>query len=135
MKATTVIKKATKGINQFYNPRSAWNKGVKAYAVELLEKLQERAEYGSIEPDDLTSPKMLEKALLNGAYSWNEYSEGGCSQIYDEDIAKRLCTPSELKITRNGERNPNKRESWIDCQARALYQAANLVKSYIKSYL
>ena len=48
--------------------------------------------------------------------------------IYDEDIAKRVCTPSELKKTRNGERRPNSSEEWLDTQARALYQAASLVR-------
>lgn len=44
--------------------------------------------------------------------------------IYNGDIAKLLCSPSELKRTRNGERRPNNREEWLDTQARALAQAA-----------
>ena len=98
------------------NPRSAWNRGVKAYALELLEDLPHNVEYGST--------KSLEADLLNGARDWNQYSWGGSSLIYDEDIAKRLCTPSELKKTRNGERRPNGREEWLDVQGRALWQAA-----------
>lgn len=47
--------------------------------------------------------------------------------IYNADIAERLCCPSELKKTRNGERRPNNREEWLDTQARALYQAASRV--------
>lgn len=99
------------------NPRSAWSRGVKTYALELLEELPENVEYGSIQS--------LKADLLNGARDWSQYSWGGCSLIYDEDIAKRLCTPSELKKTRNGERRPNSREEWLDTQARALNQAAN----------
>lgn len=102
------------------NPRSAWNRGVKAYALELLEELPKNVEYGSIQ-----SP---EADLLNGARDWNQYSWGGCSLIYDEDIAKRVCTPSELKKTRNGERRPNSREEWLDTQARALSQAARHIR-------
>ena len=49
------------------------------------------------------------------------------SLIYNEDIAERLCTPSELKKTRHGERRPNAREEWLDTQARALFQAYNLI--------
>jgi len=97
MKATTVIKKATKGINQFYNPRSAWDKGVKAYAVELLEKLQEQAEGNYIALDDLYSTNILNKAMLNGAENWVHYSEGGNAIIWDEEIMQRLCTASEFK--------------------------------------
>lgn len=41
----------------------------------------------------------------------------------DYDIAKRLCNPTELKRTDNGRLDPNKREQWLDTQARALYQA------------
>ena len=97
------------------NPRSAWNKGVKTYALEILEGMPRNVEYGSIES--------LEADTLNGARDWKQYSWGGCSLIYGEDIAKRLCTPSELKKTRNGERRPNGKEEWLDVQARALRQA------------
>ena len=71
---------------------------------------------------------MLQKELLNGADNWRQYSEGGCALIYDADIAERLCSPSELKRCKGGERQPNSRENWIECQARALGQAANLVR-------
>ena len=107
--------------------RSAWDKGVTAYALDLLDGLQESIDCGTLDSADLIAPKDLHKALLNGAGSWSEYSWGGCSLIYDSDIAERLCTPSELKRTRNGERRPNSREEWLDTQARALYQAANMI--------
>ena len=99
--------------------RSAWNRGVHAYAIELVESLDASA--------DLSNERLLEKAMLNGADDWQQYSEGGCALIYDADIAERLCSPSELKRCRDGERQPNSRENWIECQARALGQAANLV--------
>ena len=95
--------------------RSAWNKGVSAYALELLEELEPETEICGSPAD--------EKLLLNGASDWNEYSYGGCSCIYDSDIAERLCTASELKRTHGGERQPNAQENWLDVQARALYQA------------
>ena len=104
------------------NPKSAWDKGVKDYALELFENLEE-----------FTTIEELEKNLLNGAKDWFKYSWGGCSLIYDGDIAQRLCSPSELKKTRNGQRKPNKREEWLDLQARALYQAFSLIKRTFKT--
>ena len=99
--------------------RSAWSRAVHTYAWELVESLDDSA--------DLSNEALLRKALLNGAGDWQQYSEGGCSLVYDADIAERLCSPSELKRVRGGKRNPNSRENWIECQTRALTQAANLV--------
>ena len=107
--------------------RSAWMRGVLEYADELLYAIEEAINGGWFSAEDLSSPRLLERQLLNGAYDWKEYSWGGCSLIYNGDIASRLCTASELKKTRNGERRPNAREEWLDVQARALYQAARLI--------
>ena len=115
--------------------RSAWSKGVTAYALELVEGLEEAIDGGYFDLDDLEAPKLIDRALLNGAADWSEYSWGGCSLIYDGDIAERLCCPSELKKTRNGERRPNAREEWLDVQARALYQACNRVKKAVRAAL
>lgn len=65
--------------------------------------------------------------MLNGADSWSQYSWGGSALIYDGDIAERLCSPSEYKRSREGERRPNSQEEWLDVQARALFQAANMI--------
>lgn len=107
--------------------RSAWSKGVKEYAEELLDELRESAEGGYIEAWELSNRRLMEKAMLNGADSWSQYSEGGCSLCYDGQIAERLCAPWELRKTDNGRKDPNPRESWIDVQSRALYQAAQMV--------
>ena len=109
--------------------RSAWARGVKAYALELLDNLAE------LTADKLADPAAVRAALLNGAQDWQEYSDGGCSLIYDPDIAARVCTPSELKRTRNGERYPNSRETWLDVQARALSQAARLICEAVKEVI
>lgn len=107
--------------------RSAWERGVKVYALELLEELDDSVLGGYVGWEDLKSEKLIHKALLNGAADWHEYSWGGCSLIYDRDIAERLCTKTELKRTHDGELRPNKREEWLDTQARALYQAEIMV--------
>lgn len=115
--------------------RSAWSHGVTAYALELVDELEEATEGGYFDLSDLEAPKLVDRQLLNGAADWNSYSWGGCSLIYNGDIAERLCTPSELKRTRGGERRPNSREEWLDCQARALFQASNRVKRSIRAAL
>lgn len=102
--------------------RSAWNKGVTLYALELLEEYQERVQYEGREAADC---KEFKEWLLNGADSWESYSYGGSSLIYNGDIAKRLCCPSEYKRSNEGQRRPNSREEWLDVQARALKQAAH----------
>lgn len=126
MKAYSEIKKELEARKD----RSAWNRGVNAYALELLEELRERAAYEGRDPKP---EKECREWMLNGAQNWNEYSWGGSALIYDGDIAERLCTPSELKKTRNGERRPNSREEWLDTQARALYQACNRVACLYRS--
>ena len=113
--------------------RSAWDKGVTQYALEMVEQLGEQINGGYFEELDLTESKKVRAALLNGAADWSQYSWGGCSLIYDSDIAERLCSPSELKKTRNGERRPYSREEWLDTQTRALFQAANRVCRHIRT--
>lgn len=109
--------------------RSAWTRGVKAYAAELLDSLRDAAAYAAETgtPSPLADRETVRAALLNGAQNWCEYSWGGCALIYGGDIAARLCTASELRRTRNGQRDPNPRETWLDVQARALCQASMAV--------
>lgn len=110
--------------------RSAWDRGVTAYALDLVEGLEEASAYNGRDPETVQECR---EWMLNGARDWNQYSWGGSALIYDSDIAERLCAPSELKKTRNGERRPNSREDWLDVQARALYQACNRVARIYKA--
>ena len=73
---------------------------------------------------------------LSGAKNWKNYSYvvRGCSLVCGYDIAKLLCTPSELKKTDYGRKLPNSIENWLDVQARALYQAYMLIANLIKEY-
>lgn len=107
--------------------RSAWDKGVTVYALELVDELEENINGGYFDAERLTDRAALKSQLLNGASDWNQYSWGGSALIYDCDIAERMCSPSELKKVRGGERRPNSREEWLDVQARALYQACSRV--------
>lgn len=106
-----------------HKTRSKWDKGVKDYAFELLENIEDNL-------DGFESIDELREALLGGASSWHDYSWGGCSFIYNKDICEKLATPSEQKRKRNGELKPNSSEEWLDVQARALFQAFLLIKRY-----
>ena len=104
--------------------KSAWSRGVKDYSLELLEDL----DYLSYE--DIKDYNTFRAILLNGASSWHAYSWGGCSLIYDEDIARRLCTPSELNRKDYGRLSPNSREEWLDVQERAIHQSFCRLNAY-----
>ena len=103
--------------------RSAWARGVYIYSLELIENYKD----GDAVPS--------KEELLNGASDWYEYSYGGCSLIYDGDIAERLCTPKVLKRTKNGEKRPNSREEWLDVQARALTSAYRIIRLKAAKYV
>lgn len=114
---------------------SAWDKGVKNYADVLIDNLSD--DYCMIfdnqqELDEQI--KIFKKILLNGADNWNQYSYYGMAYIYDEEIAAALCTPSEYRKTKGGEKQPNSWETWLDVQARALVQAERLIKSTIRDF-
>lgn len=106
--------------------RSAWGRGGTVYAIDLLD---------NISGVDLCNVAAVKLALLNGADDWNAYSWSGNALIYDSDIARTLCNPSELKRTRNGERRPNAREQWLDVQARALSQASTRIVRIIRGMM
>lgn len=101
---------------------SAREKGIKEYATELFCGYVE----GHHLPDDVRLGKITEQDPMNGASSWEQFSYGGCSLVYDGDICERLCSPSEQKKTKGGELKL-RGEEWLDLQAKALQQAARIV--------
>lgn len=98
---------------------SKWQQGVNKYAQKLLQDLRDEG------------LEITKANLLNGASDWKEYSYGGNSCIYDWEIAERLATPSEIKsrTRKDGSLNSmaNASETWLDVQARALFQASLIV--------
>ena len=104
-------------------PRSAWENGVKCYAFDLLSNFEDFCEC------DQNAPDFSEKTLLNGAANWLQYAEGGCGLCYNSAIAERLCTSTEMKRTRGGEKQPNARETWLQVEARALSQAWQMLRN------
>lgn len=111
--------------------RGTWDNAVNAYAAELAESLDNWDK----QPESVGE---LRGMLLNGASDWSAYSWGGCSLVYNWDIAERLCSPSELRrLTRkDGTLNEEPRGvHLLEYQARALFQAANRVARIAAKYL
>lgn len=102
--------------------RGAWKNGVKEYALMLLDWYISEAN---------ENPLNIE-TLLNGADNWRHYAYAACgvAQAYNTRIAETLCTPSELRRTNGGLKDPNLRETWQDVEARALYQAYLLIQKF-----
>lgn len=139
MKATTEqIQEMTdfltsKANEKLKKARSCWDKGVIGYyLLDMIEKFDETCKEKEEIPDNGYEVIAL---CLNGACNWLEYSWGGCSLIYDSDIAETLCTPSELKKNHNGERRPNSKEQWLDVQARALGHASWSLRLAFHGYM
>lgn len=115
---------------------SKWRQAVKEDAVCLLDNFIEW--HG----EDATFSKDNMGELLNGADDWKQYSYDGNAYVSDSDIARHYCTKGELKKVGlvdygNGfyssPKQPNSRESWLDLQARALYQASKLIEIAISN--
>ena len=121
MKATKANIQAIREAIEARKERSAWGKGVQAYALDLLDSFDDWRAFNEANGYDV--PKLDQYTALNGAKDWSAWAYGGCGLCYDYAIAERLCTASELKRTRGGERRPNARESWLDVEARAVTQA------------
>lgn len=99
--------------------KSAWDKGVYEYAFDILDPLDDELENVDAE------------TLMNGANSWLQYSRGGCALVWQGDIAKRMCTPSEYKKYLNAGEKSKLSDSgyWIDnVQCRALFQAMSRIR-------
>lgn len=121
-------------------PKSAWSRGVKSYALEMLEKIEDTdAQADTITLGDLINHvgyKFIKIGCFTGALgACSEMSWGGKFEIYSEDIAQRLATPSEIKkcTHKNGSfRNEFGKIHWLDIQARAIYQAVMLIQRNAK---
>lgn len=112
-------------INNLKPARSAWGRGVQGYASLILEDIIDYT------PETITSVFELKDICLNGAKDWKQYAEGGGGLVYDDTIIKTLATPSEIKRLRykeGGYRQPEPGVTWIDVEARALFQAWQLIK-------
>lgn len=110
--------------------RSAWDKAVTLYALDLLEDIQEHANDAERLPFDGAE---LERWALNGANNWHHYSAGACSLVWSGDIAARVCTPSMYKCKHEGASEPGNGQTWLDVQAEALKQACFRIRKICRS--
>lgn len=104
--------------------RSAWRRGVLLYAYEMVEAL---------DPGTELTRETVRRVVLNGAKDARQYSEGGYALIYDSDIAERVCTPSEFRRAKGGALPPNRSESWLDVQTRAINHALALICARLRA--
>lgn len=121
--ATPANLSTLRGLVSSSSARSAWSRGVRAYALDLIDEIEEIANYEVSNSAGL--PVISQSLALNGANDWDQYAYGGCgaAAVYDEAIAERLCTPSELRAFHSGKLC----QSWPSVEARALFQAWRLI--------
>lgn len=105
--------------------RSAWDKGCREYAEELFAEV---VEHRHLTDDAELGENITEVEMLNGACDWSQYSYGGCALVFDGDICERLYSPSRQRKLHDGAYGPGGGETWLDVQAKALKQAARIVR-------
>lgn len=134
MKSTIKISEIQERIEASYKLNSAWSRGVLQYAKDLLAEISDYNGNGEFNAENIYKNGYIGAMLMNTLpfEAWKGYSWGGCSLVFNKDIAERLCTPSELKKTDYGMKRLNSREDWYDVQGKALFQAAELIKKAVR---
>lgn len=115
-----------KSVEAAKNGRSKWSSGVQHLALSII------GNYAADEPRAVVDLQDLEATLLNGAADWSAYCYGSELLISNLEIAELLCTASELRRCTAADgslKDPNRRETWMDVQARAAQQAWWLIRN------
>lgn len=113
-----------KALDELPRGRSAWSRAVHQYACEMV---------ADLDPDTVLTRDTVRRVVLNGASDARQYSEGGCTLIYDSDIAARVCTPSEFRRKKGGSLPPSRHETWLDVQTRAINQALEVIRARLRA--
>lgn len=103
--------------------RSCWSRGVASLVRDYAEDVLREHD------GETATIKEFDQLWNCGAETLRDAVYGGCFDIWNYDIAKRLCTPSEFKRTKEGMREPNRRETWLDVEYRAICRAVCLAWS------
>lgn len=114
-----------------YSPKSFWDDGIWSYANAILESVDNDKFYESIPG----TREELEKVLLDGFNTWEEYSDNGMSLTIDDDIMDRLCGTTSLIYREDDVKRANKahiimtttKVDWMSIQVKALYQAFDMI--------
>lgn len=126
--AQQFVNEARKRIERFEaNTRSTWDRGIAAYAADLVDWYASDVA-GYIHEDGLVSAP-TEETFLNGASSWYEYA---AAQIYDGSIIERLFPPSVVKRSRRADssyRCPVSGHTLISIEGVALRRAYSIIAS------
>ena len=122
--ANNILAAVATRIDNEVNARSAWNKAVKADALDLIANVLE-----GFSPEDYETVEQLRACMLNGANDWSAFSWGGCALVYNEDIRAHYLTLSEQRKYKG---DTICGQHLLDIQARALYQAAALVLRFFR---
>jgi hypothetical protein len=130
MKATVKNIQAVRNEVNNAKTRSAWSKGVQAYALEMLESFEEWSEWAK--ESGKPALDIDERTALNGASDWSSWSYGGCGLVYNSLIAERLCTPSGMRKLDGGARVPAGAATWCDVEARAAFQAWRMIAEAVR---
>lgn len=105
----------------FMPARSQWSKGVKWYALLLLERTAEISD-----DNEIFLPSQLKELLLGGAADFSQLSTGGGVIPFTRDkLEPVLCTKSERGKLSLGD--------LMTCQARAMLQAYYLLRDDLKN--
>lgn len=103
--------------------RSAWSKGVKAYALGILANFEEWQKFNEVNGESV--PELDERTALNGADNWRHWAEGASGLADSYAILCRLCPPSEVKKGVRG-------IDWLEVEARAAHQAWRMIAEAVR---
>ena len=113
-----------KALDELPTPRSAWSRAVHQYAREMV---------ADLDASTVLTRDTARRVVLNGAADARAFSEGGCTLIYNSDIAERVCTPSELRRARGGDLPPSRHETWLDVHTRAIRRALEVIRARVQA--
>lgn len=130
MKATAKNIQAIREAIEARKERSAWGRGVKAYALDILASFDDWRKWNEENGEEL--PTIDERTALNGAKNWSVWAYGGSGLVYNAYIAERLCTPSELRKLDGGAKVPTGADTWCDIEARAAWQAWRMIAEAVR---
>ena len=88
--ATPANLSTLRGLVSSSSARSAWSRGVRAYALDLLDNIEEMSNYEMNNYGEYLA--ISEAVALNGAGSWSNYAAGGCGLVYTSAICRNSST-------------------------------------------